>query len=234
MYIGFITSDWLATMLSTLCTLVMYVYWYVSSASASNTSCPTWFYYKNTTNQCEYGSWLGGWVHCNQMKKTTQNASGLFLLLELTPIALFFSLNITVGPHYRVTCMYTWIHSFTYISSTTNDRYHIHKIMSSTQSPWPLYVLDTSPLSLFTPTTLPIIVHINIHLWVHAQAWGRGGGILLYTLCRVAPFNSVTALTSSDQTHLHHEPKCWKTLYAASVSIFTGGKLIQGGCCLIK
>ena len=64
----------LSTWVSTWCILVVHVY--PSSVSASNTSCPTWFYYNNTTHQCECGFQMGGKVHCNQLEKMAQLISG--------------------------------------------------------------------------------------------------------------------------------------------------------------
>ena len=47
---------------------------YSSSISASNTTCPTWFYYDNETCQC--GWQLGGKVRCNQQEMTAEIADG--------------------------------------------------------------------------------------------------------------------------------------------------------------
>ena len=52
--------------------LVVFVH--SSSVSASNTTCPTWFYFNNET--CECGSQLGGNVHCNQQEMTAEIADG--------------------------------------------------------------------------------------------------------------------------------------------------------------
>ena len=64
----------LSTWATTLCILVVHVY--LSSVSASNTSCPTWLYYNNTTHQCECGSPLGDKFHCNQLERKAQIANG--------------------------------------------------------------------------------------------------------------------------------------------------------------
>ena len=40
------------------------------SESASNTSCPTWFYYSNTSHQCECGVSVG--VQCNQQERKAE------------------------------------------------------------------------------------------------------------------------------------------------------------------
>ena len=58
----------------TWCVLVVHVY--LSSVSASNTSCPTWLYYNNTTHQCECGSLLGDKFHCNKLERKAQIANG--------------------------------------------------------------------------------------------------------------------------------------------------------------
>ena len=59
---------------TTWCILVVHVY--LSSVSASNTSCPTWFYYNNSSHQCECGSPLGDKFRCNQLEKRAQIANG--------------------------------------------------------------------------------------------------------------------------------------------------------------
>ena len=64
----------LSTWASTWCILVVHVY--LSSVSASNTSCPTWFYYNNTTHQCECGSQIGEHVQCNQLEGKAQIMNG--------------------------------------------------------------------------------------------------------------------------------------------------------------
>ena len=65
-------------MLSTWATwyYILAVYVYSSSVSASNTSCPTWFYYSNTTHQCECGINLFGGIHCNQQEMKAEIANG--------------------------------------------------------------------------------------------------------------------------------------------------------------
>ena len=65
----------LSTWATTWCILVVHVY--LSSVSASNTSCPTWYFYNNTTHQCECGSQIKGRVHCNQMEEMAQIIGGL-------------------------------------------------------------------------------------------------------------------------------------------------------------
>ena len=47
---------------------------YSSSVLASNTTCPTWFYYNNVT--CECGQPFGGKVHCNQQERKAEIANG--------------------------------------------------------------------------------------------------------------------------------------------------------------
>ena len=59
----------------TCCILVVHVY--LSSVSASNTSCPTWFYYNNSSHQCECGSLQGDKFRCNQLEKRAQIANGV-------------------------------------------------------------------------------------------------------------------------------------------------------------
>ena len=65
-------------MLSTWATIwrILVVYVYLSSVSASNTSCPTWFYYNNSSHQCECGSLLKEEVDCNQLDRKAQIAHG--------------------------------------------------------------------------------------------------------------------------------------------------------------
>ena len=46
---------------------------YLSSVSAS---CPTWFYYNNTTQQCECGAPFSGKVHCNQQERKAEIENG--------------------------------------------------------------------------------------------------------------------------------------------------------------
>ena len=63
--------------ISTKCTwfsISIFLVVHSSSVSASNTSCPTWFYYNNET--CECGWQLGGKVHCNQQEMTAEIADG--------------------------------------------------------------------------------------------------------------------------------------------------------------
>ena len=55
---------------------ILAVYVYLSSESTSNTSCPTWFYYSNTTNRCECGINLFGGIHCNQQEMKAEIADG--------------------------------------------------------------------------------------------------------------------------------------------------------------
>ena len=64
----------LLTWATTCCILVVHVY--LSSVSASNTSCPTWFYYNNSSHQCECGSLLGDMFRCDQPEKRAQIANG--------------------------------------------------------------------------------------------------------------------------------------------------------------
>ena len=47
---------------------------YSGSVLASNTSCPTWFYYNNGT--CECGGLFGGAIHCNQQEMTVEISDG--------------------------------------------------------------------------------------------------------------------------------------------------------------
>ena len=42
------------------------------SVMASNNSCPTWFYFSNTTQRCECGEFQAGWVVCDQQSMTVQ------------------------------------------------------------------------------------------------------------------------------------------------------------------
>ena len=56
------------------CIRTFFVYVYLSSVLASDTSCPTWFYYNNVTCECGYqGSW---YIHCNQQERKAEIADG--------------------------------------------------------------------------------------------------------------------------------------------------------------
>ena len=46
----------------------LFVVNYLTSVSASNTSCPTWFYFNNATQQCECRHQVG-MIRCNQQEK---------------------------------------------------------------------------------------------------------------------------------------------------------------------
>ena len=59
-------------MLSTWCCIVVHV----CLVSASNTSCPTWFYYSKSTQQCECGELTNGRIHCNQQEMKVEIADG--------------------------------------------------------------------------------------------------------------------------------------------------------------
>ena len=56
--------------------VILAVYVYSSSVSVSNTSCPTWFYYSNTTSQCECGINFPNKVYCNQQEMKAEIADG--------------------------------------------------------------------------------------------------------------------------------------------------------------
>ena len=45
--------------------------YFISSVAASNTSCPTWFYFNSTSQQCECGKNFGG-IQCNQKEKKVE------------------------------------------------------------------------------------------------------------------------------------------------------------------
>ena len=68
----------MVVMLSTWATwyCILAVYVYSSSVSGSNTSCPTWFYYSNTTNQCECGATYSMELNCNQEEMKAEIADG--------------------------------------------------------------------------------------------------------------------------------------------------------------
>ena len=51
------------------------VYMYLSSVAASNTSCPTWFYFNNTSQQCECGKHVRG-IQCNQQEEKVEIRHG--------------------------------------------------------------------------------------------------------------------------------------------------------------
>ena len=53
---------------------VVYIVMYSRSVSASNTSCPTWFYYNNVT--CECGHLFDEKIRCNQLEGKTEIADG--------------------------------------------------------------------------------------------------------------------------------------------------------------
>jgi hypothetical protein len=42
------------------------------SVRTSNYSCPSWFYFSNTTQRCECGAFQAGWVVCDQQSMTVQ------------------------------------------------------------------------------------------------------------------------------------------------------------------
>ena len=50
---------------------IFVVHVYFSSVAVSNTSCPTWFYFNNTSQQCECGKILGG-IQCNQQERKVE------------------------------------------------------------------------------------------------------------------------------------------------------------------
>ena len=51
------------------------VHMYLSSVAASNTSCPTWFYFNDTTQQCECGNQVRG-IQCNQQEEKVEIRHG--------------------------------------------------------------------------------------------------------------------------------------------------------------
>ena len=53
------------------CCLILSVVALLSVTCASNYSCPTWFYYSNTTQRCECG-FEAGWLICNQQTMIVQ------------------------------------------------------------------------------------------------------------------------------------------------------------------
>ena len=56
------------------CISTFFVYVYLSSVLASDTSCPTWFYYNNVTCECGYqDTW---YIHCNQQERKAEIADG--------------------------------------------------------------------------------------------------------------------------------------------------------------
>ena len=55
--------------------MILAVYVYSSTVTASNTSCPTWFYYNNTTHQCECGG-NPGYINCKQKEQKVELACG--------------------------------------------------------------------------------------------------------------------------------------------------------------
>ena len=50
---------------------IFVVHVHFSSVAASNTSCPTWFYFNNTSQQCECGKTSEG-IQCNQQEKKVE------------------------------------------------------------------------------------------------------------------------------------------------------------------
>ena len=85
----------LSTWATTWCILVVHVY--LSSVSASNTSCPTWFYYNNCSNQCECESLLGDKFRCNQLEKRAQIANG-FCATSTEQEGLYYAGYCPFGP----------------------------------------------------------------------------------------------------------------------------------------
>ena len=57
--------------LSWYCIIISALFVVHMSVSASNTSCPTWFYFNNTTQQCECGKQFGALL-CNQQEKSVE------------------------------------------------------------------------------------------------------------------------------------------------------------------
>ena len=55
--------------------MILAVYVYSTTVTASNTSCPTWFYYSNTTHQCQCGENLGP-INCKQNEQKVELAYG--------------------------------------------------------------------------------------------------------------------------------------------------------------
>ena len=55
--------------------MILAVYVYSTTVTASNTSCPTWFHYSNTTHQCECGESLGS-INCYQNEQKVELAYG--------------------------------------------------------------------------------------------------------------------------------------------------------------
>ena len=56
------------------CILVIHIC--VCPVSASNASCPTWFYFDNTTSQCKCGKSLNGKINCKQWEMKAEIAEG--------------------------------------------------------------------------------------------------------------------------------------------------------------
>ena len=80
MFFALTTCTWYSTW------LVVHVYF--SSVSASNTSCPTWFYYNNVT--CECGPLFGGAIHCNQQEMTAEISNG-FCVISTEQEGLYYA-----------------------------------------------------------------------------------------------------------------------------------------------
>ena len=61
--------------LSWYCIIISALFVVHMSVSASNTSCPTWFYFNNTIQQCECGKQFGALL-CNQQEKSVEIVHG--------------------------------------------------------------------------------------------------------------------------------------------------------------
>ena len=77
------------------CILVVHVY--LSSVSASNTSCHTWLYYNNSSHQCECGSLLGDKFRCNQLENRAQIVNG-FCATSTEQEGLYYAGYCPFGP----------------------------------------------------------------------------------------------------------------------------------------
>ena len=55
--------------------MILAVYVYSTTVTANNTSCPTWFYYSNTTHQCQCGT-SPGYINCKQKEQKVELGYG--------------------------------------------------------------------------------------------------------------------------------------------------------------
>lgn len=61
----------------TCCLVILAVIVHFNLVATSNDSCPTWFYYSNTTQQCECGTYLGQKIRCHRYQFKVEISDGV-------------------------------------------------------------------------------------------------------------------------------------------------------------